>query len=335
MSTILDSLSSSFGADMVSGLGKALGADPSAITKGLGVAGPLLLQGVSKMAGSAGGAESLMKMLPQESSGLLGGLGNMLSSLMGGGAAASAMGESSVASSLLGPGVNGIGGALSRTLGFNVTPLLAMAAPAVLGAVSKAMKTDNLDAKGLAPMLKAQQEAFTADPANRETVALVSSAMEAGKKAQATIGAYGENWSKVASAPVAAMVMVATADLSGPIGAIQEVQAASKALLAAAARAAPDSVLAAALGGGLNVEMLKGVKELAPTKDKLIEIIKAGTAAVAAKSPSEVRAYKDAILSVAKATAEAAKDGGFLGIGGTTVSKDEQASLDAIAAALA
>jgi len=37
---------------------------------------------------------------------------------------------------------------------------------------------------------------------------------------------------------------------------------------------------------------------------------------------------------VARAAAEASKEGGFLGIGGTLVSKEEQSALDAIEAAL-
>jgi hypothetical protein len=51
---------------------------------------------------------------------------------------------------------------------------------------------------------------------------------------------------------------------------------------------------------------------------------------VAANSPAEGAAYKDAILKTAQVTAEATKDGGFLGIGGTLVSADEQVALDAI-----
>ena len=66
----------------------------------------------------------------------------------------------------------------------------------------------------------------------------------------------------------------------------------------------------------------------------MIDLIKAGAAAVAAKSPAEAQSYKATILAVAQATAEASKEGGFLGIGGTLVSKDEQAALDAIKAAL-
>ena len=41
------------------------------------------------------------------------------------------------------------------------------------------------------------------------------------------------------------------------------------------------------------------------------------------------------ILSTAQATAEASKEGGFLGIGGQQVSAEEQAVLDQIKSALA
>ena len=285
---------------------------------------------MTKQATQPGGAESLMKLLPEGTGGLLGSLGGLLSGLTGG----TAGGESSPVSALLGPGVNAIGGALSRALGFNVTPLLGLVAPALLGLVGKAVQSEKLDAGGLASMLGRERDAFASNPANRETVALVSSAMESGDKAAATIGSYGESWKHVVAGPAAALFMVSTSDLSGPIGSVKEAQAAGKALLEAAKQAEPTSVLASAFAGGLTTDMASQVKELAPTKDKLIDIVKAGAAAVAAKSPAEVQAYKDTILSVAKASAEASKEGGFLGIGGTLVSKDEQAALDAIKAAL-
>jgi hypothetical protein len=332
MSSILDSLASAFGPDVVSGLGKALGADPAAITKGFAAAGPLALAGMTRMAGTPGGADTLMKMLPQDSGGgMLGGLSGMLGGLMGGGGASGAGGVSS----LLGPGVNAIGASLSRVLGFNVTPLLGMVVPAALAAVSKMAKAENLDASGLAAVLKAEQAKFVDNPANKETVALVAVAMQSGDKAAAKIASFGTDWGKVQCGPAAAVFAVATADLSGPLGTIKEVQAASKAIQDAAGKAATDSVLVAALGGGLTPDIVAQVKALAPTKDKMIDLIKAGVAAVVAKSPADAQAYKETIRTVAQATAEASKEGGFLGFGGTLVSKDEQAALDAIKAALA
>ena len=330
MSTILESLASSFGPDVLGDIGKALGADTSAVSKGIGVVGPLLLSGMTRQATQPGGAESLMKLLPEGTGGLLGSLGGLLSGLTGG----KAGGESSPVAALLGPGANAIGGALTRALGFNATPLIGMVAPALLGLLSKAVKSDKLDASGLASMLGQERDAFASNPANKETVALVTSAMASGDKAAATIAAYGESWKHVAAGPAAALFMVSTSDLSGPIGSVKEAQAAGKALLDAASKAEPSSVLASAFGGGLTIDMASQLKTLAPSKDKLIEIVKAGAAAVAAKSPGELQAYKSTILSVAQASAEASKEGGFLGIGGTLVSKEEQAAIDAIKAAL-
>jgi len=329
MPTILDSLASNFSPDVIGDIGKALGADTSAVSKGIGVIGPVLLSGMTRQATQPGGAESLMKLLP-EGSGLLGNLGGLLSGLTGGKTGS----EGSPMSALLGPGTNAIGASLSRTLGFNVTPLLAMAAPALLGMVSKAVKSDKLDASGLASMLGHERDAFTGNPANKDTVALVTSAISTGDKAAATIASYGESWKHVSAGPAAALFMVSSSDLSGPIGTVKEAQAAGKAMLDAASKAEPTSVLASAFGAGLTMDMASQVKLLAPSKDKLIEIVKAGAAAVAAKSPGELQAYKNTVLSVAQASAEASKEGGFLGIGGTLVSKEEQAAIDAIKAAL-
>jgi hypothetical protein len=331
MSSILDSLASSFGSDALGDIAKALGADNSAVSKGFGVVGPLLLNGMARQATAPGGAESLMKLLPEGGGGLLGSLGSLLSGLTGGAAG----GASDPVASLLGPGANAIGGALSRVLGFNVTPLIAMVAPALLSVVSKAVQSQKLDAGGLASLLGRETDAFASNPANQPTLSMISSATQAGDKASALISSFGDSWKHVAAGPAAALFMVSTADLSGPIGSIKEAQAAGKALLDATRQAAPDSVLGTAFGGGLTMDMASQVKALAPTRDKLIDIVKAGAAAVAARSPSEAEAYKNTILSVAQATAEASKEGGFLGIGGTLVSKDEQTALDALKAALA
>jgi len=333
MSSILESLSSSFGPDVLGQLGKALGADTSAIGKGLGAIGPLALSGMSKMASGPGGADSLMKMLPQDGGGMFGNIGSMLSGLMGGGATGDAGANPVMA--LLGPGSNAVSASLSKALGFNVAPLLAMAVPMVMGAVSKLVKAQNLDASSLSALLSKEQAQVAADPARSESLALMAAATQAGNHAAATIASYGADWAKVTSAPLAALFAVSASDLSGPLGSIKEAQAAGKALHDAAGRADAASMLAAAFGGGLNADMVQQLKTLAPTKDKLIEIIRSGAAAVAAKSPGEARAYKDTILSVAQATAEAAKEGGFLGIGGTLVSQDEQSAIDAIKAALA
>jgi hypothetical protein len=333
MPSVLESLSSMITPDMVGALGKAFGAEPAAVSRGLEAVGPLMMDSMAKMAGTPAGAESLLKMLPADGSGLLGGFGNigsLVSSLMGG-----ASSGNSLASSLLGPGINAIGGALSKALGFNVMPLIGMIAPAILGVVGKAVQSGKLDAGGLAAMLQKENAAITADPAKQDMLALVSTAMAAGDKAASTINAYGADWSKVAAAPVAAMLAVSSSDLDGPFDTMKEVKAAQAALFEAARAAPASSVMAAAFGGGLTESALKSVRQMAKEPGALTRLIADATAAVKQRSPGEVDAFRDAIRAIGKATAEAAKEGGFLGIGGTLVSDDEKAALAKIETALA
>ncbi len=330
MASLLESIASQFGPDIVGKLGSALGTDAGAVSKGLGALGPLLLNGMSGMASTPSGAEQLLKALPQG--------GGLLSSLLGSvfsGGGASALSGGGLLQSIMGPGINAVSASLSRALGFNVAPLMRLAAPAALGALANMVKDKGLDATSLGPALAQQKQAFFDDPAQAETAALVRSALAAGDKASAHIQGYGADWSRVQAAPAAALMLVATSDLSGPVGSIKEVQAAAKALADAARQADPASVIGAAFGSGIDTDMMKQVRELAPTKDKLIDVVRAGAAAVAARDPAQVSAYKAAILSVAQAAAEASKEGGFLGIGGTLVSKEEQAALDQLKTVLA
>jgi hypothetical protein len=329
MPSVLDSLSSMITPDTVGALGKAFGAEPAAVSRGLETIGPLVMGSMAKMAGTPAGAKSLMDMLPADG-GSFGGIGNLLASVMGGAGSGQSM-----ASSLMGPGINAIGGTLSKALGFNVTPLLGMAVPAVMGLVGKAARSGNLDAGGLTAMLTRETAELRADPARASALALVDSAVAAGEQATATIRAYGSEWTKVAAAPAAALFAVSSSDLSGPFDTMKEVKAAQAALLEATRGAAAGSVMSAAFGGGLNEGALRSVREMAKDRAALTQAIAGATAAVKQHSPGELEAFRAAIRAVGKATAEAAKEGGFLGIGGTLVSDDEKSALAKIDAALA
>jgi hypothetical protein len=331
MASLLESLGEMITPDTVAALGKSLGADPSAVSKALGAAGPLLLGSMSKMAATPAGAESLFNMA-KEHGGILGNLGSLFSGLFGGGGAPA--GPAGLLNTLLGSGTNAIGASLSRALGFNVTPLLSMAAPALLGAVSKMVSAQNIDASALATALKRESDEFAANPANKATMELVNAARANGEKADALVKSYGADWAKVSAGPAAALLLIASGDLSGPLGSIKEAKAAGEKLLELAGSAAPDSLMSAAFAGGITQEMLGQLRSVAPGKDKLIDVIKDGIAAVQARSPGEAAAYRSMIMNVADAAAKASKEGGFLGIGGTLVSEGEQKALDAIKAAL-
>lgn len=332
MASLFESLSSAINPEIISTLGKALGADTSAINQGLAAAAPLLMGSMSKMASTPAGAESLLKLLPQES-GAFGGFGSLtslVSNMFSGGPTGN-----NLLSSLMGPGLNAIGGSLTKMLGFNVMPLLGVAAPAVMGLIGKAVQADKLDANGLADMLKRETTQFAGNPANAATMKMVDEAVAAGDKAATVIDSYGADWSKVAAAPAAALMAVSSSDLDGPFDTMKEVKAAQQALLDATKAAPAGSVLAAAFGGGLTHSALKSVHEMAKDRDALVRLIAEATAAVKQRSPGELDAFKTTIRSIGKATAEAAKEGGFLGIGGTLVSDDEKAALAKIEAAMA
>ena len=75
-------------------------------------------------------------------------------------------------------------------------------------------------------------------------------------------------------------------------------------------------------------------KDQAGARAALISSCKQAADVVAQKSPAEAEEYKRWLVSLARKTAEAAKEGGFLGIGGTRVSETEAAALKDLAATL-
>jgi len=69
-------------------------------------------------------------------------------------------------------------------------------------------------------------------------------------------------------------------------------------------------------------------------KKKAVEGCVAAAAIVTQKSPAEADEFKQWLMTIANRTAEAGKEGGFLGIGGTRVSEKEKTELAALASAL-
>lgn len=332
MSSIIQSLTSMIKPDMIGTIGKTFGVDTSKVEQAIGAAGPLLLGSLARAANSAGGADALLKTLPTDTDGLFGSLGN-IGSMLGG--LMNAGGSSGVLASVLGSGSNAITARLSKATGFNVTPLLGMLAPAMMSIIGKAVRASALDGAGLASLLKKEHTDFSNDPANANTMSLVDSAMAAGDQANEMISSYGAAWTKVTAGPAAVLYMVASADMSGPIGSVREAKAAHEALLAAALASEPTSLVAAAFSGGITRDQLSALKTMAPNRESLLGVVRESIAAVKTHSPAESTAFNDTLFTVATATARAAKEGGFLGIGGTLVSQDEQQALDTLKAAFA
>ena len=144
-----------------------------------------------------------------------------------------------------------------------------------------------------------------------------------------------EEWKAISGAPVAAGLLITLSDPSGPIGVAKEGLALGRAIAESASGDAPEIVKAVAesvkTGGGRPEMPAMPLGDRTQMKNALVDAIKTAVAAVAAKSQGEVEAYKTWLMSVASKVSQAAKEGGFLGIGGTVVSADEQAALRQLA----
>jgi hypothetical protein len=139
-----------------------------------------------------------------------------------------------------------------------------------------------------------------------------------------------EEWDRVAQGPALAAVRVMLADRGGTI---RE----SIALAKAYTEARRDA------GGELIEGLVSAPPNLSPSsmgkpdelREQLPERIRAAVQTVEEKAtPEEAEQYRAFILRVADVVANAAKEGGVLGIGGKEVSAEEQAALDELAGTL-
>jgi len=150
-----------------------------------------------------------------------------------------------------------------------------------------------------------------------------------------------EEWTRIKRAPFVAGMAISMADPGGPI----EVAKESVAMIRAATSPSSREQLVTAVALDIQAETqqkqnpLKGFK---PSKDapgsaadQVLAELTAVHAIVAAKAtPEETAAYGGWLVDTAQAAADAAKEGGFMGIGAEQVSKREQDMLDRLRAAV-
>jgi hypothetical protein len=147
-----------------------------------------------------------------------------------------------------------------------------------------------------------------------------------------------EEWKAIASAPVAAGLLITLSDTSGPVGIAKEAMAVGRAITDAAQGQTPEIVKAIATGmkdsGRPETPEIPKMSNRAQSKQALTNTIKSAVDAVERHSPGEVQAYKIWLTNIAQKVAEASKEGGFLGMGGTLVSQEEEDALAELKAVL-
>ena len=146
-----------------------------------------------------------------------------------------------------------------------------------------------------------------------------------------------QEWKALATAPMLAGLVVTVSDLSGPLGTLKEALAVAKGVAETAESTSSEILKALAEGiraQGSRPDMPDLPKDQEGARAALIDACKQAAAVVAQKSPAEAEEYKRWLVLMAKKTAEAAKEGGFLGIGGTRVSEWEAAAIKELSTAL-
>jgi len=318
MASLIETLTQSLTPDLVGQIGKSVGLENSLVNKGLGVVGPLVTGALANTAQSPLGMDGLMKLIPQTSGSS--GLGSLVSMITGGGASTNTL------SGLLGPGMSAITGTLERSLGFKIGPLLGMAAPLVMSLLGQTIKSQNLDKTGVAQLLQQEHQQFMSS--GSDTSKLVMKALDAGKEATVVKARYSaDQWATVRLAPMAVAQAVMAASPSGAIGRSKELAAATSAIAAGKETASPTSLVSLAFDTDLTsseIDVLKQNPAPATT------LIRDAVAAVSTNSPADSSEYGRFLVNVATQVAEASKEGGFLGVGGTRVSEDEQKAIDQV-----
>ena len=145
-----------------------------------------------------------------------------------------------------------------------------------------------------------------------------------------------DEWKSIAAAPLMAGLVVTMADVSGPVGVAKEAIAVSKAIGESASASSGELIrtLAEAFKKGARPEMPSVPKDREQARTAFVTALKNAVATVTAKAPSEAQEFRTWLMSIAQRAAEAAKEGGFLGFGGTVVSDQEKTALSRLGSEL-
>ncbi len=155
-------------------------------------------------------------------------------------------------------------------------------------------------------------------------------------------------WQSVMEAPVLTSMYVVLASPSGPIGVVKEMTALAKSVVEAGAEwtANPliNDMIAEVKGrsqAGQNADaeqqeiMRLSAKSPQEAQTEVLTKLKASLATVSAKtSGEELDGFNRWLMDLATKTAQAAKEGGFLGFGGKAVSDEERKALADLATTL-
>ena len=139
-----------------------------------------------------------------------------------------------------------------------------------------------------------------------------------------------EEWDLLRAAPMMAGILIVAASPSGPVGLVQESAAAGRMILEAAASAKTPLLKTLAEDMKSSLAIPKAPPGASPkaVQDAATEILRRTSELLGKKAtPEEATELKQWLATIAQKTAEATKEGGFLGFGGTLVTEEEKAAV--------
>ena len=329
MANLLDSLSHQFNARQTDHLAKLLGVNKTQLPQGMATANALLLDAVNTQCNSADGADTLLASL------------NLDKELRRDAMASIQAGHGyPILDYLFGIGLPKVTHWVQDTAEIDVAPYLPAAAVAFMHALEERVLHDKLDAGGLGAFLKKEYDAFAL--AQPQLASQLHAAIDLGQntveRAERLMERFTpEDWDTLAKLPSVAAFAVMMSALSGPAGINKEYASLFQALADVADENEPDSLVslcARSYNDPAQVDALGITPQNA--HDKMRDACLDALAILNDNAThEEILAYKHMVVTVARRVAQAAQDGGVLGMGRKPVSADEQRTLDLLAAALA
>jgi hypothetical protein len=150
-----------------------------------------------------------------------------------------------------------------------------------------------------------------------------------------------DEWALLCKSPILTALVVVASSPSGPFGVLKEMFAVGKLIAETKGKGGGDALVSAVVA---DVTSREGMEQAKPTeiqgkkpeeaKAYALEQLKKAAALVEQKAPADAAGFKQWLQEVATRVANASKEGGFLGFGGTLVSEQEQQALAATASAL-
>ncbi len=316
-------------------IGVVLELDPETVKKGAELAVPLLTTVLAKAASTREGAGRVLAMIEQSDATVLANLSSYVAAFRPGDSAA-------MLAPLFGAGQGAVFASLRRGVGIDLRPLTAMIAPMFLVVLGWSVRELRLDANGLADLL--QGEARGLARSGSPAVALVRISLRAGEAQAAVRASFSDDeWALLKRGVAIAAAMVIISAPSGSIGRSLELRALVDSvgahLAASASRGLVGALADEPMAEEVRASLDQALSSLGQSGDATVRADNLYCITLAARvaekaGPSEALAYKAMLLGCAQTVAGAAREGGFLGLGGVLVNEAEQLTLAEISVAI-